>query len=194
MARPLRWYDYITINAYWLGLTTLAQTNGLVFPLLVQQFVGEEAKGTFFGTLRLWTLMVALLVQALMGMLSDHSTLRWGRRRPFIFLGTLANVALIAAIGLSAAMEGWAGYWFLFAMAILQSVASNTAHGALQGLIPDLVPEDRRGRFSGVKAVLEIPLPVILVAFTVGRLVARGNMWGGLSVAASPRFEWCGNR
>lgn len=182
--KRMRWFDYITINIYWLGLTTLSQTvSPLVFPLLVQRFVGEAGKGTFFGTLRLWTLMVALLVQALMGMFSDRSTLRWGRRRPFIFVGTLADLVFIAAVGLSASLEGMTGYWFLFAMAILLSAASNTAHGAVQGLIPDLVPEHQRGRFSGVKAVFEIPIPVILVAFTVGPLIAKGNLWGGILVA-----------
>jgi len=122
-------------------------------------------------------------VQALMGMLSDRSTLRWGRRRPFIFLGTLADLVFIAAIGFSAGLEGMTGYWFLFVMAILLQVSSNVAHGAVQGLIPDLVPEEQRGRFSGVKAVFEIPLPVILAAFAIGPLIAKGNMWGGLLVA-----------
>jgi len=110
--KRMRWYDYITYNIYWLGLTTVSQTmTPLVLPLLVQQFVGEEGKGTFFGTLRLWTLMVALLVQALAGMLSDRSTLRWGRRRPFILLGTLVDLVFIAAIGFSASLEGMTGYW-----------------------------------------------------------------------------------
>ena len=182
--KKLRWFDYIIINIYWLGLTTLSQTvTPLVFPLLVQKFVGEAGKGTFFGTLRLWTLMVALLVQALMGMLSDHSTLRWGRRRPFILVGTLADLIFIAAVGFSAGLEGMTGYWFLFAMAILLQISSNTAHGAVQGLIPDLVPEDLRGRFSGIKAMFEVPVPVILVAFFVGPLIAKGNMWGGILVA-----------
>ncbi len=183
MDRRLRWYDYITVNIYWLGLTTLSQTCGLVFPLLVQSFVGEQTKGTFFGTLRLWSLMVALLMQALWGMLSDHSTARWGRRRPFILGGTLADLVFIAAIGFSAGLSGMTGYWFLLVMAILLQVSSNAAHGAEQGLIPDLVPEDRRGRFSGIKAVLEIPLPVILVGFAVGPLIAEGNMWAGLLIA-----------
>jgi MFS family permease len=181
MKRTLHWYDYITINIYWLGLTTISQSNGLIIPLLVQKFVGPEQQGTAFGRLRLYTLMVALLVQALMGMLSDRSTLRWGRRRPFILVGTLLNMACLIAIGASPS------YWFLFGAVVLSQIASNIAHGAEQGLIPDLVPEDRRGRFSGVKSVMEL-LPVIIVAFTVGKLLATGQMWAAILVAIGILF------
>ena len=181
MRNTLRWYDYITVNIYWLGLTTISQTNSLIIPLLVQRFVGSEQQGTAFGRLRLYTLMVALLVQALMGMLSDRSTLRWGRRRPFILVGTLLNMACMIAIGASPS------YWFLFGLVVLSQIASNIAHGAEQGLIPDLVPPDRRGRFSGVKSIMEL-LPVIIVAFTIAKLVAAGQMWAGILVAISILF------
>lgn len=181
MKRAIRWYDYLTFNAYWLGLSALSNTmTPLVVPLLVQQFVGEQLKGTYYGNLRLWTLMVAILVQALAGMLSDRSTLRWGRRRPFILLGTLGDLVMIALIGFSAGLEGPAGYWFLFTMVLLLMVTTNTAHGAVQGIIPDLVPAEKRGRFSAVKALLEIPIPLIIVSFTIAKMVGKGNLWGAL--------------
>ena len=179
--RRLRWHDYITINIYWLGLMTVLQSNGLIVPLLVQKFVGPEQQATAFGRLRLYTLMVALLVQALIGMLSDRSTLRWGRRRPFILVGTLLNMAGMVAIGISS------GYWFLFGAVMLSQIASNVAHGAEQGLIPDLVPKDHRGRFSGVKSVMEL-LPVIIIALTIGKLIAEGQMWAGILVATGILF------
>lgn len=184
MSRPLKWFDLFTVNIYFTGLTTLSQTmTPLVMPLLVQQFVGEGQQGSMYGQLRLWTLMVALLVQALMGLLSDRSTLRWGRRRPFIFIGTLADLIVISLVGFTAALEGMTGYWALFILLIFLMITSNTAHGAVQGLIPDLVPESKRGIYSGVKSILEVPVPVLLVSFTVGKLIAAGNMWAGLIVA-----------
>ncbi len=184
MKRALAWYDLITVNIYWLGLSTISNTmTPLVIPLLVQQFVGEESKGSFYGTLRLWTLMTALLVQSLMGILSDHSTLRLGRRRPFILAGSLVDLLFMALIGFSAGLQGISGYWFLFAMIVLLAVSSNTAQAAQQGIIPDLVPEKKRGLYSGVKAILEIPLPLILVSFTIAKMISSGHMWLGILTA-----------
>jgi MFS family permease len=184
LIKKFRWYDYLNINIYYLGLTTLAQTNGLILPLLVQGFVGEGQQGAFYGTIRLWTLMVALLTQSVMGMISDHSNFRWGRRRPFILIGTLFNLVLISSLGFAIGMEGMPGFWFLFTIAILIQIATNTAHAAQQGLIPDLIPEEKRGRFSGVKAIMELPLPLLLVSFTIARVISLGYLYAGILMAA----------
>lgn len=183
MKQVIRWYDYVTINIFFLGLTALSQTMvPLVLPLLVQQFVGDLQKGAALGALRLWSLMVALLVQALSGMLSDRSTSRWGRRRPFVFIGTVSAILLVVAVGATSEMEGIAGYWILFIVTTLLQGAANVAHGGVQGLIPDIVPREMHGRFSGIKALLEVPVPVILVSFTIAPFISRGNMWGGIFV------------
>jgi len=179
--KKVHWYDYITVNIYWLGLTTVSQSFSLIIPLIIQRFVGTAEQGAAYGTIRLYTLMVALLAQALFGMLSDRSTLRWGKRRPFILLGTLGNIAAIIAVGASPS------YIFLFAALVFSQIASNVAHGAEQGLIPDLVPEEHRGRFSGIKAVMDL-LPVIVVALTIGPMVAAGKMWTGILVAVAILF------
>ena len=177
----MRWYDYLSINIYWFALTTRSQVvTALIVPLLVQQFVGDSAKGAAVGQMRLWGLMAALLVQALMGMLSDRSMSRWGRRRPFIAGGTVGQLAVLSLIGFGAGMSGMEGYWVLFALYILSMVASDTAHAATQGLIPDLVPEEKRGTASGIKALFEVPFPLIFVSFVVGRLVSAGSLWGAL--------------
>jgi len=180
-SRPLRWYDYITININWFALTTRGQVlTPLVVPLLVQQFVGESLKGTYVGRMRLWALMAALLMQALMGIISDQSRMRWGRRRPFIVIGTVLEIIIFAFIGFTAGLEGLTGYWVLFVLYLISMLTSNISHAATQPLISDLVPKDKRGIFSGIKAALELPVPLIFVSFIVGRMIAAGNLWGAL--------------
>jgi len=175
-----RWYDLILVNIYWTGITTLSQTVGLLYPVLVQNFVGETSQGSYLGTLRLWSLMVALLIQGVMGTFSDHSHHPWGRRKPFIFTGTIADLIFLVGLGFVAGLEGLAGFWFLFLIAILLQVSANTAQAGQQGLIPDLVPASQSGKFSGFKALFELPVPLIIVSFTIGRFFGQGNFWIGL--------------
>jgi MFS family permease len=166
----LRWYDYITYNLYWLGLNmATGSLTPVVLPFVVVQFVGDAVKGTYLGVLRSAGLLVAILVQPVAGLLSDRSTLRMGRRRPFIVIGTLLDLGFLAMIAFAG------DYWVLFAAVLLLQFSSNVAHGALQGLIPDRVPEDQRGRASAVKAVMEL-LPVLLVGYTTAPLVGAGKL------------------
>jgi MFS family permease len=174
--KSMRWYDYVTHNIYWLGLNMVTGSlTPIILPFLVALFVGDAVKGTYLGALRSAGLIVAIVVQPAAGLLSDRSRLRWGRRRPFILVGTALDLVCLALIGLSGS------YWLLFAAVLLLQFSSNVAHGALQGIIPDLVPEDQRGRASGVKAMMEL-LPIILVSFTTGPLVGAGKVWAAILV------------
>ena len=179
--KALHWYDAITMNVVYLAITLRSQTlTPLIVPLLVQQFVGDETKGSSYGNLRLVSLMVALLVQALAGQLSDRSTSRFGKRRPFIFVSGILEILAFLTIGVIAGtMQGMTGYYALFAVIIFSMVSSNIGHGAAQGFIPDLVPSDSAVDFSH-QSLLRAALPLIIVAFTVSRMVSAGNTWGAL--------------
>ncbi|MDY6846614.1 MAG: MFS transporter [Chloroflexota bacterium] len=187
MERKIRWYDYITINIFYFALTARSQTlTPLILPLLVQSFMGDEVKGAAYGNLRLWSLMIAVLMQGLVGIISDRSTSRLGRRRPFILIGGISEVLVFIGIGVIAAtLEGETGYWVLFAATILSMLASNTGHAAVQGLIPDIVPESKHGIFSGVKAFFELPAPLIFVSFVITKFVENENIWGALLVLSA---------
>lgn len=189
MNRQLRWSDHILMNIYWLGLNVASGTiTPVLLPYLVALFVPPEQKNTYLGLVRVIGLAVAMLVQPMAGMFSDRSTLRWGRRRPYIFAGTVLDLVFLAIVGASplfigSALDGFfvptlgitTALFVLIVGIVLLQISSNIAHGALQGLIPDLAPEDQRGRSSGVKAVMEL-LPVFLV-IVVGPLVDRGLVW-----------------
>lgn len=167
--KQLRWIDHISINLFWLGLNIRNNALTVIFiPYLVDEFARPETKNTALGIIRTAGLIIAMLVQPAMGLLSDRSTSRFGRRRPFIFVGVLLDLVFLAFIALA-----W-DYWSLLVAVLLVQFSSNISHGALQGLIPDLVPENQRGVASGVKAIMEL-LPLILLAFTIARLVGVGQ-------------------
>ncbi len=168
--KRLRWYDYLTINLFWLGLNIRNTALGSIFmPYLVGIFAPEAIKNTALGGMRSAGLVIAMLVQPAAGLLSDRSTSRWGRRRPYILVGALFDCLFLLAIALSQT------YWALLISVLLIQFSSNISHGPLQGLIPDLVPDDQRGRASAVKAIMEL-LPVILVGLTIAKMVGNGNL------------------
>lgn len=188
--RPLRWYNHLAINSYWLGINIATGIiTPLLLPFLVVQFMPPAYKNTYLATLRVVGLAVAMLIQPLAGMLSDRSTSRFGRRRPFILASALLNVVFLAIIGLSPTFQNsdlntffqanfgvTAAYAVLLLGIVLLQFSSNLGHGALQGLIPDIVPPNQRGRASGVKAVLEL-LPSLLVVFlAIGKLIDQGRI------------------
>jgi Na+/melibiose symporter-like transporter len=165
--KSLHWYDHVSINLFWLGLNIRNQAVGSLFlPYLVDIFVLAAIKNTALGGLRTAGLVVAMLVQPAIGLLSDRSTSRFGRRRPFIFVGVLLDLIFLAAIYYS-----WSYLTLVIALLLFQ-VSSNISHGALQGLIPDLVPENQRGISSGLKAIFEL-LPIVLVGLAIAGLVGQ---------------------
>jgi MFS family permease len=172
-----RWYDHLSLNLFWLGLNIRNTAIGSIFmPYLVDKFAPEAIKNTALGGMRTAGLIIAMLVQPAAGLLSDRSTSRFGRRRPYIFVGVLLDLVFLAAIGLS-----W-NYWSLLSAILLIQFSGNISHGPLQGLIPDLVPEEQRGISSAIKAIFEL-LPLVLVGFTIAPLVGTGHM--GWAIAAT---------
>jgi Na+/melibiose symporter-like transporter len=154
----LRRRDYVKITLFGFALTALYQSlHTIVLPLRLLDFIPEDQKNTYLGLLTLSGLLLAMLLQPLFGTLSDRTVTRWGRRRPYILVGGLLAALLIPGVGLISS------YALLFVVYCLLQVSTNFAQGAFQGLIPDVVPENRHGVASGVKGLLEISGGILFV-------------------------------
>jgi MFS family permease len=180
--------DLIAVNAYWFGINL---SNGIITPLLlpylVTLLVPSNSKNTALATLRVVGLSVAMLVQPIAGLLSDRSPSRFGRRRPFILVSALLSIGFVSVIGLTPSFfpspldpyflkhfEVPTAFAILLMGLVFLQFASNIGQGALQGLIPDLVPETLRGRASGIKSVLEL-LPSVLIVL-IGPWIDQGKV------------------
>ena len=168
--------DYVKITVLGFGLTALwSSLQSIVLPIRLLDFAPEALKNSYLGWMTFAGLVVAMLVQPIVGAISDRSGFGWGRRRPFILIGITLTIVFLPGIGL------WGSYAVVFGSYCLMQIAGNTAQGPYQGFIPDLVPEEKRGRAAGVKSLLELlggVLVIRLAAYFMGHYSeGEGGWW-----------------
>lgn len=170
----------VHMNALWFGLAYL--WNGLhsiLLPAMLIGLVPSPIKNTALGVLTFFGLMVAMLVQPVAGALSDRGELlgRWGKRRPWMALGTTIDVVFLALLILVD------NFWLVALAYVGLQIASSLAEAALQGLLPDVVPPTQRGRASGFKNAAQIAGFVAGVALG-GLLASQGHLGWALMLTA----------
>lgn len=150
----LRWTRIASISIFWFALNFHWAALGLIIlPSQVLKIAGNLDKGEALAFVLVPGAFVALFANPLFGMLSDRTRGRlaaWGRRRPYIFLGTIVNILCLA--WMAAAPD-------IFSLAIaytLVQFASNAAQAPFHALLPDIVPVEQRGMVSGVMGLLQI--------------------------------------
>jgi Na+/melibiose symporter-like transporter len=168
--------DYVKISIFAAALSLLwPSLHSIIIPLRLLDFAPEAQKNTYLGLLTFVGSMIAVFIQPLAGALSDRLGSRWGRRRPFIFAGTLLALLFLPSIGFSGS------FLLLLTGYCLLQVATNIAQGPFQAFIPDLVPNGRRGVASGAKGLAEILGGVAflrLVAYFMDNYTSSGsNIW-----------------
>ena len=168
-------FDYIKITIFGLGLGALWNSlDSIVLQIRLLDLVAESQKNTFLGLLTFSGLILAIVIQPIAGMISDRANFRWGRRRPFILIGTIAALPFIMGVGLATTFAA------VFAIYLLLQISTNVAQGPYQAFIPDMVPEEERGRAAGWKSVLEIGGSVAVVLL-VGQLMGQYYAGAGVS-------------
>jgi MFS family permease len=143
----------------------------ILMPADVVRFVGEKQKGTYLGLVVGIGALLALVLPPLIGTLSD----RLGMRLPFLRWGVMINVGGLAVMGLASVLlagAGLAGFWVYVLGYLLVQLGNNVATSPYSALIPELVPHDLRGRYSGVMGQLQAlgQLFGALLAFGLGQL------------------------
>ena len=141
----------LSINTYWLGHSFMWNSlHPIILPAILLHLVPEAMKNSYLGLLTFAGLLLAMAIQPISGAASDSWRSNWGRRRPLGLAGTLFDFVFLSLLAWSgsilAVIIGYVGL----------QIASNTAHGPMQGLLPDEVPHSQMGRASGLKNLMEM--------------------------------------
>lgn len=177
MRRVSVWY-MLVLNAYWIGLSFMWNSlHVTILPAVLLNYVPENQKNTWLGLLTFFGLILAMIIQPLSGALSDRWSSRIGRRRPFIWFGTLGDLLFLGILafvgGLPALFIGYIGL----------QITSNIAHGPVQGLMPDEVPAAQLGTASGIKTATDM-IGIIISSLLMGFLISGKNADPKLSMLA----------
>src|SRR5205085_2644387 len=97
------------------------------------------------------------------GALSDRTTSRLGRRRPWFIVGTLLCAVALALMANASSFVALVAWWALF------HVAANIVLAGLAAVVPDQVPVRQRATVSAFVS-LSLPIGAVIGALLVTRL------------------------
>jgi MFS family permease len=111
----------------------------------------EEVLGYITGTAQ----GIYLIISPMIGLWSDRTRSRWGRRTPFLFLGTAIGLSGLVVMGLAPNLlvvgVGW----------VLGMSGWSISGAAIQTLQADKLPEQQRGKVSALTGLMTQIAPVL---------------------------------
>ena len=169
VSRTQQWGNaaLLRLGAFGFGITGFFMAmDTIVLPSLVLVVAPEGAKNTFLGILGLGGMVVAGLVQPMVGWYSDRTNTPWGRRVPFILWGCGFVALGLAGLGFIS------NFSTLFILWLFIQVNASIAYGPFLALIRDLVPVQRIGVASSLKIMADGAGGLVMVAVS-GALISR---------------------
>jgi MFS family permease len=138
----------VTLSIYWLGIQTIwGGLNITILPGRLDE-IGRDTQGTMLAILMIVGAVAPIIIQPTVGVISDYTVTRWGRRKPYIVAGSLLDVVFLAGIAFNNDFLAMVAFYFLL------QVSSNFAQGPFQGYVPDLVPARQVGIASGLMGLM----------------------------------------
>lgn len=169
--RALPFPQLLRISLYWLGLSSIfAGLHQLINGRILFQGLGPRgSEGTTLFLLTVGGAVVAMLVQPTVGSISDYTISRWGRRKPYILIGSCLDLVFLYAIATSDALVAIAAFTMLL------QFSSNFAQGPFQGYVPDLVPARQVGLASALVGLMQVMGNV--VGFGIAAIAIKTNQF-----------------
>lgn len=149
--------------------------------------IDPENAQSIFGLVSGVGAIFALIGNPIGGAVSDRTSLKFGRRRTWILLGSILGSAAMAGIIFTDSVLWFTIFW------CLTQFFYNFAYAAYMALVPDQVEESRRGSISGILG-LALPVSIVLgyALMTVMSGTPLGARWGILAIiGAAVSFITC---
>jgi MFS family permease len=170
--RPLLPFSHLLkLSVYWFGILTIwGGLNNIILPSRIED-IDKANAGFLLAVINGVAVLMAIVVQPTIGMISDYTVTRWGRRKPYIVIGATLDVVFLIGLALSNS------FLMILVFLVLLQFSSNFAQGPFQGYVPDLVPAKQVATASGLMGVM------IVMGQIAGVGVATLGLGGSLVLA-----------
>ncbi len=108
--------------------------------------------------------LAAVITNPIAGALSDRTTSRLGRRRPWFIVGTVLSAITLVLMANASSFVALVVWWAIF------HIAANAVLAGLSAVVPDQVPVRQRATVSAFVS-LSLPLGAVIGAVLVTRVV-----------------------
>lgn len=146
----------------------LAYGTGILLPTHILTMVGSTEKTFLLAIVNVITAIVGIVFALLTGVLSDIVTTRFGRRKPFVFIGLCLSICALVVRTFAAVKRASIAFVALYIfLYCVETAGFNIALSAYKSMMPDLIPEHQMGLASGLFGFANI-LGIIASTFAFG--------------------------
>ena len=182
VSRSWSTFALVRLNAFSFGATGfILAMDSVILPVFILTVAPEEFKNTYLTVLGISGLLIAALMQPIIGRLSDRTRSFLGGRVPYLLWGTVFACAGLAGVRLAP------NFLVLFGVWVFIQFNLNVAYGPGLALVRDLVPLNRIGVASAVKIMADALGGVALIAVSgalIGIEAASGTIdWVWIALA-----------
>ncbi|TMD53021.1 MAG: SLC45 family MFS transporter [Chloroflexi bacterium] len=149
----------------WLSILPISQ---ILLPTQIAA-LGAANKFTNLTIATVVGVLAAVITNPIAGALSDRTTSRLGRRRPWFLVGSMLSAVTLALMANATSFVALVIWWAIF------HIAANAILAGLSAVVPDQVPLRQRATVSAFVS-LSLPLGAVMGALLVTRVATSTQM------------------
>lgn len=139
---------YLGISLFWFAISFFwGAMLIIVMPARIEEIVGPQDKDKIWAVISSAGAFMSGVTQVVCGALSDNTTHRMGRRRPYLIAGVLCTTVVLLFFPGAKTFGAMLGVYLGIQLFL------NVANGPFQALLPDLIHPSYHGRASAYMGV-----------------------------------------
>ena len=136
----------VTLNSVHFGTNYLwLAYESLILPMQIGRIEPSSLSDLYLGLVAFFGVSIGVIISLLSGIFSDNYSIFFGKRSPYILIGSVITV-----ISLYSGLLPLGSIYLVFLVFATIQIGTNISSGSYQPLLPDLIIQEQRGKAAGI--------------------------------------------